>query len=206
MTGTHLDALRDALDHFERTALTQVQAWGKRLADRLVDGGRLLTVGNGGSAAHAEHLASEMVGRYLEERPPFSALALHVDGSALTALTNDYGPQEMFARQVRAHGRPDDVLIAFSTSGRSPNVVAAADAARAAGMVVWSFTGPAPNPLAAASDDTVAIVAAGTPTVQEVHQVAVHLLCAAFDRRVAEMTDPVPHDQAVLRDPAVLQG
>ena len=177
----HLDALRRALRSFEGET-ERIDAWGRELFGRLSAGGRLLTAGNGGSAAHAEHLASELVGRYRADRPPFSALALNVDGSALTALTNDYGPEQMFARQVLAHARSDDVLIAFSTSGRSPNAVAAAHAAKGVGAVVWSFTGPAPNPLADASTDVVAVDTEWTATVQEVHQVALHLLCAAFDR------------------------
>lgn len=180
----HLDALRAALDRFEPDAAS-IDRWGGCLASLLGAGGRLLTVGNGGSAAHAEHLASEFIGRYSGEREPFSALSLHVDGSALTALVNDYGSGEMFARQVRAHGRPGDVLAAFSTSGRSANVIRAARTARSIGIVVWALTGPLPNPLADASTETVAVTADRTATIQEVHQVAIHLLCAAFDRALA---------------------
>ncbi|MCU4183089.1 SIS domain-containing protein [Acidiferrimicrobium sp. IK] len=183
---SHLDALRSALDTFEDVGTRRVEAWGARLAARLSAGARLLTVGNGGSAAHAEHLASEMVGRYFEDRPPFSAIALHVDGSAVSALVNDYGVEEMFTRQVRAHGRAGDVLVAFSTSGRSPNVVAAASAATGRGMEVWSLTGGLPNPLAEASTEVLAVPAPRTATVQEVHQVAIHLLCAAFDRALLD--------------------
>lgn len=181
----HLAALRAALDVVEADT-PRIEAWGKELAARLGAGRRLLTVGNGGSAAHADHLASEFVGRYSTERPPFSALALGAGAAAVTALANDYGVEEMFARQVRAHAGPGDVLIAFSTSGGSPNVLAAADAARRLGAAVWSFTGRLPNPLAARSDATVAAAADGTATVQEIHQVALHLLCAAFDAELAE--------------------
>jgi D-sedoheptulose 7-phosphate isomerase len=180
---SHLVQLRRALDRFERD-IGQIEQWGEALARRLMDDGRLLTVGNGGSAAHAEHLASELVGRYALDRPPFSAIALHVDGAALSALTNDYGIEEMFARQVRAHARPGDVVVAFSTSGRSPNVLAAARAATESGATVWSFTGPGPNALAAVSTDFIGVTADRTATVQEIHQVAIHLLCAAFDRHV----------------------
>ena len=114
--------------------------------------GRLLACGNGGSAAEAQHLTGELVGRFREERRPLSAIALHADSSALTAIGNDYGPEEVYARQVRAHGRPGDVLVAFSTSGTSPDVVAAAKAAEEIGLTVWALTGPAPNPLAALAD------------------------------------------------------
>lgn len=185
----HIDRLRLALDGFEADGVERVCSWGERLADRLAGGGRLLTAGNGGSAAHAEHLAAEIVGRYLDERPPFSAVALHTGGAALTALVNDYGTEEMFARQVAAHGRPGDVLVALSTSGRSPNVLAAVRAAVAGGVTVWSLTGRAPNPLAELSDEAVAVDAPATPTVQEVHQVAVHLLCSAFDSALLTRVD-----------------
>lgn len=181
----HLDDLRAAMDAFE-SEIPTIERWGAELARRLGAGRRLLTVGNGGSAAHAEHLAAELVGRYRVEREPFSAIALHVDGAALTALANDYGAEEMFARQVCAHASPGDVVVAFSTSGRSRNVLNAVHAAHHRGGVVWSFTGPAPNPLAEASTDSVSVAAETTPTVQEVHQIALHLLCEAFDRSLAE--------------------
>jgi D-sedoheptulose 7-phosphate isomerase len=180
--GSHIDDLHRALADLDGD-VDRIARWGRRLAAILVGGGRLLAAGNGGSAAHAQHLTAELVGRYLGERPPLSAVALHADTSALTAISNDYGNDECFARQVRAHGRHGDVLVALSTSGRSPNVVRAAEAAHRCGMVVLGLTGPVPNPLAAESDDVFA-VDAGTPTVQEVHQVIVHLLCEAIDEEV----------------------
>ncbi|MDE3204790.1 MAG: SIS domain-containing protein [Acidobacteriota bacterium] len=180
ISSRHLRAVRVALDDFE-ASIDVIERWGGELARRLTAGARLLTAGNGGSAAHAEHLAAEFVGRYATERAPFSAVALHCGGVTISALTNDYGADEMFARQVRAHGRPGDVLVAFSTSGHSPNVVAAAGAACAQGLTVWSLTGPGPNPLTEVSSDSVAVRAPATPTVQEIHQIAVHLLCEAFD-------------------------
>src|SRR5918995_1661560 len=126
--------------------------WGRRLAARLTSGGRLLAAGNGGSASQALHLTSELVGRYRDDRPPFSAIALCAESAAVTAIGNDYGTAEVFARQVRAHGRPGDVLVALSTSGRSPNVVAAAEAAAELGARTWALTGPPGNPLAARAD------------------------------------------------------
>ncbi len=193
----HLDDLRAALESFEEEVPT-IERWGAELARRLSAGGRLLTLGNGGSAAHAGHLASELVGRYCADREPFSAIALPVDGAALTALTNDFGPEDMFARQVRAHARPGDVIVAFSTSGRSPNVLAAVRAARHLGAVVWSLTGSSPNPLAEASTDSLAVEAAATPTVQEVHQVALHLLCQAFDDSLTPQRDTKPSSRRPL--------
>jgi D-sedoheptulose 7-phosphate isomerase len=185
MTGrTHLRALRRPLAALAAET-DRIDAWGRRLARILLGGGRLLAVGNGGSAAQAQHLTGELVGRYRADRVPLSALALHAEGSSLTAIANDFGYEEALARQVRAHGRPGDVLLALSTSGRSPNVLAAVAAASQAGLVTLGLTGPAPNPLASSCDDAVAVDAPATATVQEVHQVVVHLLCAAIDVEVA---------------------
>lgn len=180
----HLAALVPALAALERD-VDRLEGWARRIADTLIGGGRLLAVGNGGIAAHAQHLTSELVGRFRDERPPLSALCLHADASSVTAIANDYGVDEVFARQVRAHGRPGDVLVALSTSGASPNVLRAVDAARAGGLLSLGLTGPAPNALSAACDDALHVEAGATATVQEVHQVAVHLLCASIDERVA---------------------
>jgi D-sedoheptulose 7-phosphate isomerase len=159
----------------------RLQAWGRRLANVLTDGGRLLACGNGGSAAEAQHLTAELVGRFRDERMPLSAISLHADTSALTAIANDYGTDEMFARGVRAHGRPGDVLVALSTSGTSPNVLAAVKAAHETGLTTWAMSGPAPNPLAAMCDDAICVEAGTTATVQEIHLLLVHALCIALD-------------------------
>ncbi len=182
----HLTAAVCALHRF-RSQLPVAVGWGERLAEVLGGGGRLLAVGNGGSAAQAQHLTAELVGRYRDERGPLSALALHAETSSLTAIGNDYGPEEAFARQVQAHGRPGDVLIALSTSGRSPNVLAAAARGRSLGLTVWALTGPPPNQLAASAHEAISVAAEQTATVQEVHQVAVHLICAAMDAALASM-------------------
>ena len=174
-------ALRDVSSHVET-----LDRWGGRLADVLCGSarGRLLAAGNGGSAAQAQHLTAELVGRYRADRPPFSAICLTAETSSLTAIANDYPADELFARQVEAHGRAGDVLVLLSTSGRSPNIVAAARRALENGMTVLAMTGPAPNPLAAAADEAVCIDSPWTATVQECHLVALHLLCAAFDAAV----------------------
>ena len=176
----HFEALREAAGRVHATAST-IERWGRHLAIVLGGGGRLLACGNGGSAAEAQHLTGELTGRFLRDRPPFSAIALHADTSATTAIINDYGEHEVFARGVRAHGRPGDVLLALSTSGRSHNVVAAAKTAREAGLTAWALTGPAPNTLAALSDDAIAVDAPSIATVQELHLAIVHALCAVFD-------------------------
>jgi D-sedoheptulose 7-phosphate isomerase len=176
----HLAALREAARRTGESAPT-IAAWGRQLAAVFESGGRLLACGNGGSAAEAQHLTGELVGRFRHERRPLSAIALHADTSATTAIVNDYGDHEVFARQVRAHGRPGDVLVCLSTSGSSQNVVAAAKAAHELGVTTWALTGPAPNPLAAVCDDVVTVEAPSVATVQEMHLVLVHALCAALD-------------------------
>ena len=182
-TNHHLLALRACLEALDgQTAL--VAEWGGRLAQVLRSGGRLLVAGNGGSAAQAQHLTAELVGRYCADRPGFSAICLTAETSSLTAIANDYGFEEIFARQVRAHGRPGDVLLCLSTSGSSPNLIAAAVAGQAAGLTVWSLTGSAPNRLIERSHDSIGVVASTTATVQEAHLVLVHLLCEAFDAAI----------------------
>ena len=176
----HLAALTRPLADLEAD-VDRIDAWGRHLARVLQGGGRLLAAGNGGSAAQAQHLTSELVGRYRDDRPAFSAIALHAESSAMTAIVNDYGAGAVFARQVEAHGRPGDLLVALSTSGSSRNVLAAVEAARQRGMTTWGLTGRGPNPLAACCDDAVCVDAPATATVQEIHQIVVHLLCAAFD-------------------------
>jgi phosphoheptose isomerase len=176
----HLRELRGTLDSLARQA-QEIEDWGRHLA-RCLDGGRLLVAGNGGSAAEAQHLTAELVGRFEDERRPLSAIVLHGDTSAVTAVCNDYGADEVFARQVQAHGRPGDVLVLLSTSGRSSNLLSAADRARQCGVAVWALTGPAPNPLSDRADRVVALEGASTSAIQEGHLVAVHALCAAAER------------------------
>jgi D-sedoheptulose 7-phosphate isomerase len=181
--ASHLDQLIDAL-RSPGTGLRAARRWGRLLAAPLTAGHRLLVAGNGGSAAEAQHLTAELVGRYVADRPPLSAIALHAETSSLTAIGNDFGPAEAFARQVAAHGRPGDTLLLLSASGRSENVLAAARRARSLGIRVWAMTGPAPNPLASMADDAICVAAPDTATVQEVHLVAIHALCDALDAEV----------------------
>ncbi|WP_395109890.1 SIS domain-containing protein [Actinomadura sp. SCN-SB] len=183
-----LEALADAALRF-RAQAPVITAWGRRLGEVLGSGGRLLACGNGGSAAEAQHLTAELVGRYEDERPPLAAIPLHGDSSTVTAIGNDYGAADAFARQVRAHGRPGDVLICLSTSGRSPNVIAAARVARGLGLTAWAITGPGPNPLIEACDDAIAVDAHNTSTVQEIHLAAIHLLCGVIDQSLGAPDD-----------------
>jgi D-sedoheptulose 7-phosphate isomerase len=177
----HCRSLEQALVRLRRDGLHRIAEWGGRLAIVLPAGGRLLAAGNGGSAAQAQHLTAELVGRYRHDRPAYSAISLHAETSSVTAIGNDYGFDQVYARQVAAHGRPGDVLLLLSTSGRSANLISAAVTGRKAGLRVWAMTGPGPNPLAEAADEALCIASDTTATVQEAHLVAVHLLCEGFD-------------------------
>lgn len=194
LTGAdHVASLTAALGSLN-AQLGVLDDWGRLLSGVLcgTSRGRLLAAGNGGSAAQAQHLTAELVGRYRADRPPFSAICLTAETSSLTAIANDYPSDELFARQVEAHGRPGDVLVLLSTSGRSPNAVAAARRARECGITTLAMTGPAPNPLAAVADDAICIDSPWTATVQECHLVALHLVCAAFDAAVLAEPSRVP--------------
>ncbi|TLM81631.1 SIS domain-containing protein [Pseudarthrobacter sp. NamE5] len=179
---THLDNVMPALDSL-RSQSGLLAAWGVELAQRLLRGQRLLAAGNGGSAAEAQHLTAELVGRFDGERVPFSAISLHAESSAVTAIANDYGYDDVFARQVRAHGRSGDVLMLLSTSGKSPNLLRAAGAAAKLNITTWALTGVGPNPLTEACDEAVMIDALSA-NAQEGHLIALHAMCRAFDLEV----------------------
>jgi len=150
---------------------------GGVLAETLRRGGRVLTFGNGGSAADAQHLAGELVVRFRHERRALSALALTTDPSVITAIGNDLGHDAIFARQVEAHGRPGDVAFAISTSGRSPNVVAGLEAARAGELVTVALAGRGGGRLVGLADHLIDVSCDDTARIQEVHGMVVHLLC-----------------------------
>lgn len=169
---------------FEESAALLV-AVGGRMASCLLGGGRLLAFGNGGSAADAQHFVAELVGRLARERRALSAIALSTDPSVVTALGNDLGFDEVFRRQVEAHGRPGDVALAISTSGRSPNVLAGAGAARERGMRVVALTGNGGGALAGLADDLLDVPHADTQRIQEVHGMALHVLAQAVEEAAA---------------------
>jgi D-sedoheptulose 7-phosphate isomerase len=151
------------------------------VVDSLRDGGKVLLFGNGGSAADAQHIAAELVGRFAIDRRPLPALALTVDTSALTAIANDYGYDHVFERQVRALGRAGDCAIAITTSGRSPNVLRGARAAKELGMKVVGLTGSAAGDLAAMCDAAVAVPTRETSRIQELHIAVGHAICAIVE-------------------------
>ena len=144
-------------------------------------GGKIMLCGNGGSAADAQHLAAELVGRYLKDRAPLAALALTVDTSALTAIANDYAFEEVFARQVTGLGRPGDLLLALSTSGDSANVLAAVAAAKAKGIATIALTGAGGGRLAPLADLAIRVPAARSNAVQELHIAVGHILCGIVE-------------------------
>ncbi|AGL18104.1 SIS domain-containing protein [Actinoplanes sp. N902-109] len=196
----HLNGMAAALPPFRAVAADRLERWGTYLARHLGTGGRLLVAGNGGSAAEAQHLAAELVGRLRDERMPLSAIALTPESCAVTAISNDYGYDEVFARQVRAHGRPGDVLILLSTSGRSPNLVAAAKAAREAGVRTWAMVGPGPSPLAEVCDESLCCPSDDSQVVQELHLIAVHVMCEYLDAHLPVVLGKAqqPRREAVL--------
>lgn len=147
-------------------------------------GGKILFAGNGGSAADAQHWAGELVSRFYYDRPGLAAVALTTDSSILTAIGNDYGYDYTFARQVEALGRAGDVLVAISTSGNSPNIVRAAESARARGMRVLGFTGRGGGKLAPLCDTCFRMPSDETPRIQEGHEIVGHLLCALIESEV----------------------
>ncbi|MER7168032.1 SIS domain-containing protein [Micromonospora sp. NPDC000207] len=195
LLDAHLAVLAAALVPY-RASAGLLARWGGDLARHLGTGGRLLVAGNGGSAAEAQHLTAELVGKLRDDREPLSAIALHAETSAITAIANDYGYEQVFARQVRAHGRPGDILLVMSTSGTSPNLLTAARAGRDAGLRCWAFTGPAPNPLADVCHETLAVDAPDSQVVQELHLVSTHVLCEYVDQALpavlaARVAEPV---------------
>ena len=155
------------------------------VADALAGGGQVLFCGNGGSAADAQHLAAELVGRLQLERPAYRAVALTTDTSVLTAVGNDYGYADVFARQVEGLGRPGDVLVAISTSGRSENVLRAAEAAARRGLKVVALLGPAASPLDRTAEVTLHVDGAAPGLVQQGHITIGHALCGWVEQRLA---------------------
>jgi len=157
---------------------------GHLLVEALRAGGKLLLFGNGGSAADAQHLAAEFVGRYEKDRSPLAAIALTTDTSALTAIGNDYGFEQVFARQIRALGRRGDVAIAISTSGRSQNVILGIEAAREAGLGTIALTGGDGGKLAPIVDIAIVVPSTTTARIQECHITIGHVLCEYVDREL----------------------
>ena len=147
-------------------------------------GGQLLVAGNGGSAADAQHMTAELTGRFLRERRPFRALALHTNTSSLTAVGNDFGYEQVFARELTAHARPGDVLMAISTSGNSANILRAIEAARLSKVAVIGLTGATGGRMRAACDLCLCVPTKSTPRMQEMHITIIHTICELLEERL----------------------
>lgn len=179
--------LLGGLDHLTAIA-DDIAAAATMLSSALATGHKVLVCGNGGSAADAQHFAGELVGRFKRERDAWPVLALTADTATLTAVGNDYGFEAVFARQVRAFAQPGDVLVAFSTSGGSANVIAAARAAHSRGARVLALTGTRPSELAAGADLALQVAAGETDVIQELHTIVFHLLCEVVEAELAGKT------------------
>ena len=175
---------KTCVDALQADCVEAIEQAAQRLTDCIKSGGCVYLCGNGGSAADAQHIAAELVGRFVRERKGLPALALTTDTSILTSVGNDYGFEQVFSRQVEALVKGGDVLWAFSTSGTSKNILAAAELAKEKGAKVLAFTGKKESPLEKTSDVCIC-VEGPTATVQEVHQVAYHILCDLVEEAFA---------------------
>jgi D-sedoheptulose 7-phosphate isomerase len=181
-------ALQEGIELRRELAATKAEAiadCAERIAAALDAGGKLLLCGNGGSAADCQHIAAELTSRFRATRAALAAISLTTDTSVLTAIANDFGFEEVFARQVEALGRAGDVLLAISTSGRSANVLQAARAARARGLLVVALTGAKPDALGELSDLVIAVPGTTADRIQELHITIGHVMCDLIERRCA---------------------
>ncbi len=174
----HLEIVESVLE----SNVPGIERAGQLICSALRAGDKILLCGNGGSAADAQHIAAELVGRYEDQRRAWPAIALTTDTSALTAVSNDYGYEQVFARQVEALAAAGDVLVAISTSGKSRNVIRAAEVARALGCKTIALTGKDGEPLVSLCDVAVSVPSERTARVQEVHIIIGHLWCEMVDR------------------------
>ncbi|MDB5625190.1 MAG: phosphoheptose isomerase [Tardiphaga sp.] len=182
--AAHLHASRDAMIRATEDAglLATAQAIANAIVAALQAGHQIFLIGNGGSAADAQHIAAEIVGRYKKERAGWAAVALTTDTSALTSIANDYGFEQIFTRQIEALGQRGDVLIALSTSGRSPNILGALAFARGRGLVTVGCTGIKGESMRACCDHLLVSPSDDTPIIQQIHMAALHGICDAVER------------------------
>ncbi len=183
--------LKLSCEAFERAGRdTGLLDTARKIADTIAaslrGGNKLLIAGNGGSAADAQHIAAEIVGRYKKDRPAYAALALTTDTSALTAIGNDYGFEQVFSRQVEGLGKRGDVLLALTTSGRSPNVLTALKAARQQGLITIGFTGAKGVGLAASCDHLLVAPSEDTAVIQQIHMAFAHGICEVIEQTLMQ--------------------
>ena len=189
MKQTVQDAIethKKLIKQFEADCVDSVIAAAREIITVIKQGGTIYICGNGGSAADAQHIAGELIGRFRRERKGFPAVALTTDTSVITSVGNDYGFEDIFTRQVEALVEPRDLLWAFSTSGTSKNIVAAAQLAKEKGAAVLAFTGKSNTPLEEISDLCVCIDAPTTSSAQEIHQLAYHTICDLVETDLSE--------------------
>jgi phosphoheptose isomerase len=169
-------ALSELIGALERTRslLPKVECTGRLLRDRLLAGGKVLTAGNGGSAADALHLAEELVGRFDKERPSLPAICLSADPTLLTCIGNDYGFERLFSRQIEGLAKPGDILVVFTTSGKSPNLLAAIESARRKGVVTVALLGKDGGPMKGMADYEIIVPSSVTARIQEIHTFILH--------------------------------
>lgn len=182
--ATHLKASLAAVQRATQDAalLDVAQKAAVAMLAALSAGGKILIIGNGGSAADAQHIAAEMTGRYKRDRPAYAAIALTTDTSALTSIANDYGFEHIFARQIEGLGKRGDVLLALSTSGQSPNILAALRLARERGLVTIGFTGSKGDNLRALCDHLLIAASDDTPVIQQIHLIIAHGICDQIEQ------------------------
>ena len=182
--AAHLKLSRDALERAVQDAglCDTARKIAEAITSALRSGHKLLLAGNGGSAADAQHIAAEIVGRYKKDRPAYAAIALTTDTSALTAIGNDYGFEQIFARQVEGLGQRGDVLLGMTTSGRSPNIIAALKVARLRGLVTVGFTGAKGASMAASCDHLLVAPSDDTPVIQQIHLTFGHGICDVIEQ------------------------
>lgn len=189
---THSKALQQALDNVDEFH-AQILAVAQQFKEAFGKGKKVLVAGNGGSAAEAQHLSDEMVGRYAKDRAAYPVIALTCDGAVITCISNDYGYENVFKRQVEALGRSGDIFVGLTTSGTSKNILAAAEQGRAQGMTIIAFTGPK-GTFKDMADYAIISPSEAGPRIQELHLHAIHLLCEVFEdgvdyREIVEVGD-----------------
>jgi len=188
LIATHLTQSLSALQRACKDAALLEAA--RRIAAAIIvalrAGNKLLLVGNGGSAADAQHIAAEIIGRYKQERPAYAAIALTTDTSALTAIGNDYGYDQVFARQVEGLGQRGDVLLAISTSGRSPSILSALLKARERGLTTVGFTGTKGRAMGELCDLLLIAPSDDTPIIQQIHLATAHGICAEIEQALMD--------------------
>ena len=204
LIGTHLRLSLAALERTTRDVA--LLATARRIAIVIITalnaGNKLLVIGNGGSAADAQHIAAEIVGRYKQDRPAYAAIALTTDTSALTAISNDYGFEWVFARQVEGLGRRGDVLLALTTSGRSQSILKALSTARSLGIVTIGFTGTKGEAMSALCDDLLIAPSDDTAIIQQIHLAVGHAICEAIEHAMIQLA-AAPAGLAKPASPAI---